>query len=1134
MLEYLYITLCSVIMCIQIAELEAEAKQLREEHENGQLELDRCRVQLQARLQATEKELKECTKQLAQRTVLYSAQERRFLEYQRTSQATMSEDKYALVTCQAKLAQVTSQLTQSNEEKLQSSLKIRDLEAAVADFSEKITLSNAKIAELEEELSTAMSVNNELQATVSRLKGSDVEELERQMADEVEAIRSASHREMDALRHQLEQAQRVIQEESAVREQLEETLRDLEITNRSTSARHQDTIPKDEPGAVAQVDIGVSGGYSELLWDQDQETECSSEHNTFVIHESMILDKVCDVLDSISRWMSTAAMEAESNGDDVSMERVVRLGVSKYFESDTRDTAYAGHAARIQCHLMAVLSFMDCCRNPDAAPLRSGLMEGFLVGEDKNAKSLGSEIDEVAALQDKVSSLENELRDKHRLSSALQPRQEHIEELTENVKEKERVIQAVLHEAALLREHRDVLLSQLQGANDSVEQLQKELTNANALSDDKAELVEQIESLQVCLQREEQERIRLRTRLDELTMECEAAQKAKEDIEHELEEANRQIDDLSAEQDNLISKHQQDSIALIDKFKHQISALQNSISSLSEKIEWYDSRHAEDILLIENLKECSGDTETKIVELQAKIDNLTREKNDALSKYEGVSKDNMALQVQNEDYNKHVQELEIALNESQTQVQLLSEECAKNSACADQEVMDNLKSALEKESAKCVSLVENVEKATELIANLKSENARLVSQANEQRTTQNNLKEELEICKTELESVKVSNALFKEGADTRDLENEERMAALQAHVDALAEEKVAIEAKYEAVLEDKNDLKQQRADAEERALHLEEQCRSIREELKKSLEKLRMAAESSEEKAKKSIPETLIGNLKEELEAEKRKYTSLVESAEKAAGVIRKLKSENLQLATKVNELSRQLEQERFDCRRATDNNKTLSEQLEQITLENQDLQKHIAAHRESAVNQATIITSLREQIKHNDVELTRVEDQASRVIQELKSKIQSMEEDAMRVKRRHSDAESDSDDSLCRYSSKPSQHEAVINDLQFQVTSLQLEKHQCEKTIDELQGKIKLLHSEVESSNNMWQERLAAAEEVCNWLPFVVIFVGCAQNPTGHREHRTKTRCRTRGWCAISIHIFTVCREFIESLKLH
>ena len=102
--------------------MDSEAQQLRREHEAAELELDKCRVTLQARIQATEKELKECTKQLAQRTVLYAAQERRFMEFERTSQATMSQDKYALVTSEAKLEQLQSQLHSVNEDKVQSSL----------------------------------------------------------------------------------------------------------------------------------------------------------------------------------------------------------------------------------------------------------------------------------------------------------------------------------------------------------------------------------------------------------------------------------------------------------------------------------------------------------------------------------------------------------------------------------------------------------------------------------------------------------------------------------------------------------------------------------------------------------------------------------------------------------------------------------------------------------------------------------------------------------------------------------------------------------------------------------------------------------------------------------------------------
>ena len=144
-------------------------------------------------------------------------------------------------------------------------LENRELRVAHEEVTRSSALEATRLMESEQELLAAMELNQSLQESVSRLRGADVEDLEREMANEVEAIRHQAQQREEELRLQLEDARDMLRgdgsrlgdladENAQLRErvaQMEELLREikdhsglgLSLPTRSHAADHAVQTP---------------------------------------------------------------------------------------------------------------------------------------------------------------------------------------------------------------------------------------------------------------------------------------------------------------------------------------------------------------------------------------------------------------------------------------------------------------------------------------------------------------------------------------------------------------------------------------------------------------------------------------------------------------------------------------------------------------------------------------------------------------------------------------------------------------------------------------------------------------------------------------------------------------------------
>ena len=165
----------------QIYDLEQELRQLRRLYDNDTRQYSEKILQVQSQNQALKEEAQSLGERLAQRTVLYSAQERRYLTHQRISSMDMEGKVDELTRTSAKLQQLEGQCAQLDRERVQLLMQKKEYEETIRIHRDTQERESARILELEEELTEVLDANRSLQDTISLLRGSDLEELERGM-----------------------------------------------------------------------------------------------------------------------------------------------------------------------------------------------------------------------------------------------------------------------------------------------------------------------------------------------------------------------------------------------------------------------------------------------------------------------------------------------------------------------------------------------------------------------------------------------------------------------------------------------------------------------------------------------------------------------------------------------------------------------------------------------------------------------------------------------------------------------------------------------------------------------------------------------------------------------------------------
>lgn len=211
----------------QITSLSAENRQLKESASRSDWRLADEVLLRDDELQSLRERVTLLTDQLAQRTVLYSAHERRWRDEARGRAQLEAELQSDGVQMRSRLQLLERQYADSDRARLEALLLGRQQAETIARLEALLQAEQERIATLDDELGSVSAQNLALQSVVERLRGADLEELERGMVAEVEAVRSQGRRQDEETRRQLADARELLLSESARREALIDELNEV-------------------------------------------------------------------------------------------------------------------------------------------------------------------------------------------------------------------------------------------------------------------------------------------------------------------------------------------------------------------------------------------------------------------------------------------------------------------------------------------------------------------------------------------------------------------------------------------------------------------------------------------------------------------------------------------------------------------------------------------------------------------------------------------------------------------------------------------------------------------------------------------------------------------------------------------
>eukprot|EP01041_Mallomonas_annulata_P001800 gene1800-3492_t len=211
----------------QLAMLQEENRRCHAGLRNNALEIEQMKVLMETEHMALRETVDRLTEQLATRTVLYSAHEREWKEKLLYTSQQNSQHSHELTKANARVEILEQRFEICDRNRLEAILTVRETQLSLERINEEKIDAIDRIRSLEQELSSATSTIQELQNMVSRLRGSDLEQLERGMVAEVDNVRQAARIEAETLRRQLSDTRSWAEEETRKGELLRDQLEEL-------------------------------------------------------------------------------------------------------------------------------------------------------------------------------------------------------------------------------------------------------------------------------------------------------------------------------------------------------------------------------------------------------------------------------------------------------------------------------------------------------------------------------------------------------------------------------------------------------------------------------------------------------------------------------------------------------------------------------------------------------------------------------------------------------------------------------------------------------------------------------------------------------------------------------------------
>lgn len=239
----------------------------------------------ESKIKSLKLELENVCNQLANRTVLYSAHERRWNHAMRLNEGVNSEIRDELVQLRFSLSQAENRCETAEQERLELTAKNREINEKNSRLELEIVQATDKFNSLETEFSNIKTLNESLQAVISRLKNTDMDAIEREMSQNVGTIRKEFRIKEDILKRNVDELKSRLSHELLKQEAL---MKEIEIMRTEVDERD---------GLLEQMgtNFNISGIANKLTADS---TNTSQAHNRQ--HYDILTDNSEDKFDSLN------------------------------------------------------------------------------------------------------------------------------------------------------------------------------------------------------------------------------------------------------------------------------------------------------------------------------------------------------------------------------------------------------------------------------------------------------------------------------------------------------------------------------------------------------------------------------------------------------------------------------------------------------------------------------------------------------------------------------------------------------------------------------------------------------------------------------------------------------------------
>lgn len=215
--------------------MSQEFQQLQRSSEAQEQQAQQQYLHLQHENESLRNELTLLANELAKRSVLYAAHERRMMDNMAMTTFNLSKHEKELYEWKGKYEQLQSTYQQVDEERIQLMIQNQEYKKRQDILEEEVEQNQESIQNLQADLNDASTQNLTLQQMLDNLRGMDSDQLQFQLIQEVESIKQTSKNREDNLRQELSSLRDLLSQEALQKDQL---LDDLDILRKELRERN--------------------------------------------------------------------------------------------------------------------------------------------------------------------------------------------------------------------------------------------------------------------------------------------------------------------------------------------------------------------------------------------------------------------------------------------------------------------------------------------------------------------------------------------------------------------------------------------------------------------------------------------------------------------------------------------------------------------------------------------------------------------------------------------------------------------------------------------------------------------------------------------------------------------------------